>query len=27
VPLVSSLLPKDAGGRLSLTGIVTMVLN
>ena len=27
VPLVSSLLPKDAGGRLSLTGTVTMVLN
>jgi Flp pilus assembly protein TadG len=27
VPLVSGLLPKDAGGRLSLTGTVTMVLN
>jgi len=27
VPLVSSLLPKDSGGRLSLTGTVTMVLN
>jgi Flp pilus assembly protein TadG len=27
VPLVSGLLPKDAGGRLPLTGIVTMVLN
>ena len=27
VPLVSGLLPKDAGGRLPLTGVVTMVLN
>ena len=27
VPLVSGLLPKDAGGRLPLTGIVTMVVN
>jgi Flp pilus assembly protein TadG len=27
VPLVSNLLPKDAGGRLSLTGVVTMVLD
>jgi len=27
VPLVSGLLPKDAGGRLPLTGTVTMVLN
>jgi len=27
VPLVSGLLPKDAGGRLTLTGVVTMVIN
>ena len=27
VPLVSNFLPKDAGGRLSLTGVVTMVLD
>jgi Flp pilus assembly protein TadG len=27
VPLVSGLLPKDSGGRLTLTGVVTMVLN
>jgi Flp pilus assembly protein TadG len=27
VPLVSNLLPRDAGGRLSLTGIVTMVID
>jgi len=27
VPLISTILPKDAGGRLSLTGVVTMVLN
>jgi Flp pilus assembly protein TadG len=27
VPLVSNFLPKDSGGRLSLTGVVTMVMN
>ena len=27
VPLISALLPKDAGGRMSLTGEVTMVIN
>jgi hypothetical protein len=27
VPLISALLPKDAGGRLRLVGEVTMVLN
>jgi Flp pilus assembly protein TadG len=27
VPLVSNFLPKDAGGRLTLTGVVTMVIN
>jgi Flp pilus assembly protein TadG len=27
IPLISNFLPKDAGGRLSLTGEVTMVLN
>jgi Flp pilus assembly protein TadG len=27
VPLISNFLPKDAGGRLRLTGVVTMVLN
>ncbi len=27
VPLVSSFLPKDGGGRLSLSGVTTMVLN
>jgi Flp pilus assembly protein TadG len=27
VPMVSALLPKDAGGRLGLTGEITMVLN
>jgi Flp pilus assembly protein TadG len=27
VPLISNFLPKDAGGRLTLTGVVTMVIN
>lgn len=27
IPLISALLPKDAGGRLALTGQVTMVIN
>jgi Flp pilus assembly protein TadG len=27
VPLVSNFLPKDSGGRLNLTGVVTMVIN
>ena len=27
IPLISALLPKDAGGRLALTGEVTMVVN
>jgi hypothetical protein len=27
IPLISALLPKDAGGRLGLTGEVTMVVN
>lgn len=27
VPLVSTILPKDAGGRLTLTGVVTMVID
>ena len=27
VPLISNFLPKDAGGRLGLTGVVTMVIN
>jgi Flp pilus assembly protein TadG len=27
VPLISTFLPKDAGGRLTLTGVVTMVIN
>jgi Flp pilus assembly protein TadG len=27
IPLISALLPKDAGGRMQLTGVVTMVVN
>jgi Flp pilus assembly protein TadG len=27
VPLISTFLPKDSGGRLTLTGVVTMVIN
>jgi Flp pilus assembly protein TadG len=27
VPMISNFLPKDAGGRLTLTGVVTMVIN
>jgi hypothetical protein len=27
IPLISALLPKDAGGRMALTGEVTMVIN
>jgi hypothetical protein len=27
VPLISSLLPRDAGGRLSMSGVVTMVID
>ena len=27
IPLISILLPKDAGGRMQLTGVVTMVIN
>jgi hypothetical protein len=27
VPIISNFLPKDSGGRLALTGVVTMVIN
>ena len=27
IPLIANLLPRDAGGRLRLTGVVTMVIN